>query len=228
MRSSIEILKSARISATNQAHDRLQNILGPRITSSSQIDSTEIIYEPPPETFRPIAKLVTAAVLAIAFLAWLNRPQAIAAPVVEQTGQPVAGASAPAINGEIVVDVEGLVNQPGLVTLAVGSRVADAVAAAGGISSPEAAGSINLAQRVVDGQLISIGASAGEQTDAKININQANATELDGLPGVGPVMADRIIKWREAHQQFTSIEELQEVPGIGSKVFANLKDLISI
>lgn len=228
MRSSLGILKTARVQATSHAQDRLQHILGERIPVNHQADSAQIIYEPPPESFRPIAKLVALAVLVIAFLVWLNRPQSVATPMVLESGIPVGQSAAPAVTGELVVDVEGLVNNPGLVTLAAGSRVADAVAAAGGLSSPEAAGTINLAQRVADGQLINIGSIASDSTDTRININQASVTELDTLPGVGPVMAQRIVSWREAHQQFSSLEELQEVPGIGPKVFANLKDLISI
>jgi competence protein ComEA len=65
-------------------------------------------------------------------------------------------------------------------------------------------------------------------SDSRININLASETELDSLPGVGPVMAGRIIAWRESNQRFHSIEELQEVPGIGPKVFANLKPLVRI
>ena len=109
-----------------------------------------------------------------------------------------------------------------------GSRVADAIAAAGGLSSVDASGSINLAQLVTDGQLISVGATTAGSGDTRINLNSASVAELDTLPGVGPVMADRIIAWRESHQKFSSIDELQEVPGIGPKVFANLKELIVI
>ena len=72
-------------------------------------------------------------------------------------------------------------------------------------------------------------AQSGElRSDPRINLNLATETELDALPGVGPVMAGRIIAWRETNQRFHSIEELQEVPGIGPKVFANLKSLIRI
>jgi competence protein ComEA len=65
-------------------------------------------------------------------------------------------------------------------------------------------------------------------SDPRINLNLASESDLDALPGVGPVMAGRIVAWRETNQRFHSIEELQEVPGIGPKVFANLKALVRI
>jgi len=81
-----------------------------------------------------------------------------------------------------------------------------------------------------DGQMIFIGNTKSMElnSDPRINLNLATEAELDTLPGVGPVMAGRIIAWRETNQRFHSIEELQEVPGIGPKVFANLKLLIRI
>jgi competence protein ComEA len=228
MLSRFSTIKTVRIGATNLAHDRLQTILGERVSVAPNMETQQVIYEPPPNTFRPIAKATIFAAVVVAFLAWLNRPQAVATPIVEQSGLPVAASAAAIQTGEIVVDIEGLVTSPGLKTLPAGSRVADAVAAAGGLSSPEAAGAINLAQRLSDGQLITIGVTPIASGDIRVSINQATVTELDTLPGVGPVMAQRIIDWRTAHQQFSSIEELQEVPGIGPKVFANLKDLISL
>ena len=70
--------------------------------------------------------------------------------------------------------------------------------------------------------------SSDVPSDPRININQATESELDSLPGVGPVMAGRIVAWRETNQRFHSLEELQEVPGIGPKVFANLKPLVRL
>jgi competence protein ComEA len=89
---------------------------------------------------------------------------------------------------------------------------------------------INLAERLSDGQMIFIGNAQSMQlsSDSRINLNLATEAELDSLPGVGPVMAGRIIAWRESNQRFHSIEELQEVPGIGPKVFANLKALVRV
>jgi len=119
---------------------------------------------------------------------------------------------------------------PGLVTLNVGDRVADAIAAAGGLAPSANVTSLNLAERLSDGQMIFIGnaLSSDVASDPRININQASESELDALPGVGPVMAGRIVAWRETNQRFHSVDELQEVSGIGPKVFANLKSLVRI
>jgi competence protein ComEA len=108
--------------------------------------------------------------------------------------------------------------------------VADAIAAAGGVIPSANVTSLNLAERLSDGQMVIIGnaQSVDLNSDPRINLNLATEAELDSLPGVGPVMAGRIIAWREANQKFHSIEELQEVPGIGPKVFANLKALVRI
>jgi competence protein ComEA len=116
------------------------------------------------------------------------------------------------------------------VTLPAGARVADAIAAAGGVTPSADVTGINLAERLSDGQMIFIGNAQSMELsfDPRINLNLATETELDSLPGVGPVMAGRIIAWRESNQRFHSIEELQEVPGIGPKVFANLKPLVRI
>jgi len=102
-------------------------------------------------------------------------------------------------------------------------------------------GSINLAEKVSDGQLIVVSSTSNRAdstnvnanqtaggTQASVNLNTATADQLDALPGVGPVMSSRILAWRVQHQGFSSIEELQEVPGIGPKVFANLKPLVRI
>jgi competence protein ComEA len=129
-----------------------------------------------------------------------------------------------------VVDVKGEVVTPGLITLAAGDRVADAINAAGGLLPGANVTSLNLAERLFDGQMIYIGnaKSSDVPSDTRININQATESELDSLPGVGPVMAGRIVAWRETNQRFHSLEELQEVPGIGPKVFANLKPLVRL
>jgi competence protein ComEA len=155
-------------------------------------------------------------------------------PEVASVGIPITTSSDARVSiqglDQIVVDVKGDVLTPGLVTLPAGSRVADAIAAAGGVIPSANVTSLNLAERLSDGQMIFIGNAQSLElsSDPRINLNLATETELDSLPGVGPVMAGRIIAWRESNQRFYSIEELQEVPGIGPKVFANLKSLIRI
>ena len=156
---------------------------------------------------------------------------------------------------QIVVHVLGAVRRPGLVQLPDRSRVSDAIDAAGGLRSSAEPGDLNLAQIVVDGQQILIGARGdpgGEVRDggggggaagsrspgpaggsspgpsAQLDLNAATAAELDTLPGVGPVTADRILKWRSDHGRFQRVEELQEVEGIGPKTYAQIAPLVRV
>ncbi len=201
---------------------------------SGATESAQILVTPPPQAIRPIFKIVIAAIAITAGLVWLNRPVSVAVPETASPGIPISSSGNVPTSSvdfdQIVVDVKGDVLTPGLVTLPAGSRVADAIAAAGGVIPSANVTSLNLAERLSDGQMIFIGNTQSLElsSDSRININLATETELDSLPGVGPVMAGRIIAWRESNQRFHSIEELQEVPGIGPKVFANLKALVRI
>jgi len=142
-----------------------------------------------------------------------------------------------------VVHVLGAVRSPGLVTLAAQSRVQDAVDAAGGFTRRADPGELNLAQVLQDGQQVVIGTddrpagqvrgSAGAAGGASgsgspasgatvLDLNQADATQLEELPGVGPVTAAGIISWREEHGRFNRVEELQEVDGVGPKTYAQI------
>ena len=213
---------------------RLERLVGSRAEFLAPAEPAQVLVTPPPQAIRPILKIVIAAVLATAGLVWLNRPTSVSQPQVANPGIPIstnsnAQASAQGFD-QIVVDVKGDVVTPGLVTLPTGSRVADAIAAAGGVVSSANVASLNLAERLTDGQMIFIGNAQSMElsSDPRINLNLATEAELDSLPGVGPVMAGRIVAWRETNQKFHSIEELQEVPGIGPKVFANLKALVRI
>ncbi len=216
------------------ATNRLQKVLGGRTEFSGATEPTQILVTPPSQAIRPIFKIIIAAVIVTAGLVWLNRPAPVAVPQIASLGIPITTNSdlPESVQGidQIVVDVKGDVTRPGLVTLPAGSRVADAITAAGGVIPSANMTTINLAERLSDGQMIFIGKSNSMElnSDPRINLNLATETELDSLPGVGPVMAGRIIAWRESNQRFHSIDELQEVPGIGPKVFANLKSLIRI
>lgn len=222
----------AQLSAA--ATDRLQKVLGGRTEFSGSTEPDQILVTPPSQAVRPIFKIVSALVLITAGLVWLNRPALVAVPEIASLGIPITTStdSPELVQGidQIVVDVKGDVTTPGLVTLPAGSRVADAITAAGGVIPTANVTTVNLAERLSDGQMIFIGNSNSMEltSDPRINLNLATETELDSLPGVGPVMAGRIIAWRESNQRFHSIEELQEVPGIGPKVFANLKSLVRI
>jgi competence protein ComEA len=221
-----------RLSAAS--YDRLQKLLGGRNEISETSEPTQVIVTPPPQAIRPILKIVISAIVVTGALVWLNRPAPLAVPETASAGIPITAISTAPVSGQgidqIVVDVKGDVKNPGLVTLPAGARVADAIDAAGGVIPSANVSTLNLAERLTDGQMILIGNTESMQTssDPRINLNLATEADLDSLPGVGPVMAGRIIAWRDMNQRFRSIEELQEVPGIGPKVFANLKPLVRI
>ncbi len=160
---------------------------------------------------------------------------------------PTASASAsPAPTALLVVDVVGLVRRPGVVRLPAGSRVVDALAAAGGLRRGAQSGMLNLAAVLADGQQVVVGAAspgglpqadgtgaggpaaapsgvAPSATGPILDLNTATAEQLDTLPGVGPVLSQRILDWRTAHGRFTTIEQLTEVGGIGERRLAELR-----
>lgn len=234
----MQVFRKTTQQLTNVAEQRLRKILETRSEVAVPSEPAELLFEPPRDAVKPIAKLIVITLCVVGLLVWLNRPTTLTNPAVNSPGIPISVAPTPAdamatdLNtfDQIVIDVKGDVNSPGLVTLSAGSRVADAIAAAGGLAIDADVSNINLAERLSDGQMIYVGQSqsSGIGADRRVNLNLATAAELDTLPGVGPVMAGRIIAWRDLNQRFHTIEQLQEVPGIGSKVFKNLKPLIKI
>lgn len=131
----------------------------------------------------------------------------------------------------ITVHVSGAVAVPGLVRLPAGARAADAVAAAGGALPEAALGSVNLAAPLVDGQRLevpSVGTGPAEPGTGRVAINSASAADLETLPGVGPVLARRIVEHRESHGPFRAPEDLLDVPGIGEAKLAALRDVVQV
>jgi competence protein ComEA len=144
----------------------------------------------------------------------------------------------------IVVHVAGAVRRPGLVRLAERSRVQDAIDAAGGLTRAARPGQLNLAQLLTDGQQVLIGTAehpttevregsgppvaGGSMQSAAIDLNHASATELEQLPGVGPVTAANIVAWRQQRGRFGSVSELQQVDGIGPKIYARIAPLVRV
>lgn len=137
---------------------------------------------------------------------------------------------------DLVVHVVGAVRRPGLYRLAAGSRVADAIERAGGARRGAALALVNLAAPVVDGGQIvvpargkAVAASAGapDVPSGPVHLNTATLEQLDSLPGVGPVTAQKIIDYRDSHGSFGSVDELDAVPGIGPTRLEQLRDLIA-
>jgi len=166
---------------------------------------------------------VVAAIVVLggAFFAWQSRarPETVA-PVAEISS--VASAS----GAQIVVAVSGRVYKPGLVRLPAGSRVADAIDAAGGILPDTDVSTLNLARKLTDGELVTVGIDAAASPGGKVSLNSATPAQLDVLPGVGPVLAQRIIEYRTQHGGFKSVNELRQVDGIGEATFNRLKELV--
>jgi competence protein ComEA len=167
----------------------------------------------------------------------LEVPPALPAASVSEVEHPVS--ATPSAEDPIVISVVGRVVTPGLVTVPAGSRVADALAAAGGPEPGARLDSLNLARRLSDGEQLYVGvptpvgaegpaeapADGGSGTTS-VDLNSASLAELDTLPGVGPVTAQRILDWRTQHGRFTSVEQLREIEGIGTTRFSKLKDLV--
>ena len=140
--------------------------------------------------------------------------------------------------------VRGRVQSPGVVTLPSGSRVIDAIEAAGGLRPGASSGDLNLARVLVDGEQVAVGVRASRDTAPTgpapggmasgvaaaplIDLNAATATELEALPGIGPVLAQRIVQWRIDNGRFTDVEVLGEVSGIGDALMAQLRPLVRV
>ncbi|MER7946878.1 ComEA family DNA-binding protein [Streptomyces sp. NPDC096079] len=205
--------------------------------------------------------LLVAAGLAGGYF-WTGRPEPVRAPELVRAAAPMAaapvptpgadsvggpgvgsgagaGASSAASGARVVVDIGGKVRRPGVLTLPAGSRVADALRAAGGAESGADLTGINRARVLFDGEQVLVGlpgappgapgpggGAAGGAPGAPLSLNTATVEQLDGLPGVGPVLARHIVDHRTEHGGFRSVAELREVDGIGERRFADLEPLV--
>lgn len=213
--------------------------------------------------FKTVAALALVLVVAAGFAAhhfWAGRPRTLAvptrlaaagmdagpAPGAGSGGTPAAGGRADgprvsarrdAVRGTAVtVDVAGKVRRPGIRRLPGGSRVADALGAAGGALPGTDTSGVNLARVLADGEQILVGMPAqaappvaggsGGTPTAPIGLNAATAEQLETLPGVGPVLARHILEYRTQHGGFRSVEDLRNVTGIGDRRFADLRPLV--
>lgn len=140
----------------------------------------------------------------------------------------------------LLVHVLGAVARPGIVELHPGSRVVDAIAAAGGLAADGDPAGVNLARPVVDGEQVVVpvlgaapapgsnGTTGAAATDGTVHLNSADLAALDTLPRIGPALAQRILDWRDANGPFTSVDQLREVAGIGDATFAGLSGLVAL
>nr|WP_308367712.1 ComEA family DNA-binding protein [Streptomyces sp. ISL-36] len=214
---------------------------------------------------RTLAALAVVLVVAAGFAGryfWTGRPEVVRAPeIVRAAPLPEAGASpaVPVTSGsavgsteptaasppEVVVDVSGKVRRPGVLTLPAGSRVADALRAAGGVRPGTDVTGLNRARVLMDGEQVLVGlpmpiapgpgrgagagggvGSAAGGRAAPLSLNAATVEQLDTLPGVGPVLAQHIVDHRTEHGGFRTVAELREVNGIGERRFADLAPLV--
>ncbi|WP_217132026.1 ComEA family DNA-binding protein [Leucobacter chinensis] len=142
-------------------------------------------------------------------------------------------------SASVFVHVLGEVKKPGVIELTSGERVQQAIQAAGGVTDKASLVGVNLAREVIDGEQILVPAE-GEQSEqpgssgaaapeagGPVNLNSADAAALETLPRIGPALAARIIEWRDANGGFRSVDDLMNVSGIGPKVFAELRDLVT-
>ncbi|GMQ85030.1 MAG: hypothetical protein BMS9Abin07_0595 [Acidimicrobiia bacterium] len=142
---------------------------------------------------------------------------------------PQPAAIAEPVEQTVVVHVSGAVRNPGLVSLPIPARIADAIEAAGGASNEADIGALNLAGPLRDGEQIVVPAYGESQTpdDGGVDLNRATASQLVELIGIGPVLAERIVVYREKHGPFEAIEDLLDVPGIGEAKLALLRPGVS-
>jgi competence protein ComEA len=176
-----------------------------------------------------IAALVVLAVLVVAGR-FLLRPSHPPVPPPVRLAAPRGGG---AVSARVYVHVVGAVQRPGLYRLKEGARVADALARAGGVTPKAQVELVNLAAPVADGQQVVVprrgaaAAAAGSAPGGPVHLNTATLEQLDELPGIGPVTAQKILDYREQHGAFGSVEELDSIPGIGPARLSQIRDLVA-
>lgn len=175
-------------------------------------------------------RALVLAAAALALLAVAGRTLAGAGAAAERPPAALV-AERPAAAPKLVVHVAGAVRRPGLYRLAEGKRVADAVARAGGATAPADTAAINLAAPLADGMQVlvpsRVAGVAGKAAAGRVSLSSASVSDLDALPGIGPVTAQKIVDYRAANGGFRSVDDLDAIPGIGPARIDQLRDLVS-
>jgi len=182
---------------------------------------------------------VLVAVAGVVLLLFLGS-KLLAHPRVDPTLAPPAAPPAETstvATGLVVVDVVGAVRRPGLYRLSQGARIADAVSRAGGATAKADLALVNLAAPLADGEQVVVpgrgaappgsAGAAGAAMTGPVHLSTATVEQLDSLPGIGPVTAQKILDYRQEHGAFTSVDALDAVPGIGPARLDQLKDLVA-
>ena len=178
--------------------------------------------------------LVAAAVL-LAVLAVAGRLLAGAGAATAEPPEALVPAGAQAPAEQVVVHVAGAVRRPGLYALREGSRVSDAIERAGGATARADTAAVNLAAPLADGTQVLVpsrvagaaGATAERAPPGRVSLSSASAAELEALPGIGPVTAQKIVEFRTRHGGFRSVDDLDAIPGIGPARVEQLRDLVT-
>ena len=171
----------------------------------------------------------------------LPRASTSVEPVDPSPGTPSAAlpaVPATSLPARVVVHVAGAVAAPGVYSLPAGARVVDAITLAGGTTSDADPAALNLAATLVDGQKVTVprpgeavpaetGPLAASPPSGPLSLSTATTEQLDTLPGIGPVLAEAILRWRSEHGGFRTVDDLTDVPGIGPALLERLRDLVT-
>jgi competence protein ComEA len=195
------------------------------------MDDMDSLFERRRDALLALAALLVVLLLLGRVLVHAGSPRAPAS----AAARPVAARAAPAA-AAVVIDVVGAVRRPGLYRLRQGQRIADAVDRAGGATAKADLEQINLAAPLADGVQVvvprrgaggSAPAGGGAGAAGPVHLSTATAAQLDALPGIGPVTAEKIVSYREQHGAFHSIDELDAIPGIGPARIEQLRGLVA-
>lgn len=200
--------------------------------------AADVSWRVPPTHLRALVAIAVAAGVVLTWWLLSARPRTSEPEAVQVSA--AAGHQHAKTERMLIIDVEGKVKRPGIISLPRGSRVHDAIAKAGGVVDGADTSTTNLARVLVDGEQIIVGtqgtgaasagggpAAGGVVAGGRVSLNSATAEQLDELPGVGPVTADAIIAYRTTNGGFQRVEDLLDVQGIGEKTLADLRDLVS-